>query len=281
MKQILLVVSLALVLVGCGRKEESADAASEAATAASGDVGTPAINASAAPGVAFDYDYAFSLPEKKIARVQEIHADQCAKLGIAKCRISGLNFIKERNGTTEGSLTVKLDPGIALAFAREASAVVEKEGGKLETSRVSGEDVGSSVTNLKRNAGAINTDLERVSAQLKSKDLSDRAKSELVAREAALRDELRALAGERNEKQDLLASAPMTFRYEVGETVLGFDRQSTIGSGLLTGKESISMMLAFVALIIGGLGPWLLLAFGVYWLWKRYGPKRVSNTDTV
>lgn len=274
MKQTVLAVSIALVLVGCGRKEESADAASEEAAVASGDVGTPDINASAAPGVAFDYNYGFSLPEEKIARVQEIHADQCAKLGIAKCRISGLNFIKERNGTTVGSLTVKLDPAIALSFAREAATVVEKEGGKLETSRVSGEDEGTNVTKLTRGADAINADLERVSTQLKSKDLSDRAKSELVARETALREELRALSGERNEKQDLLASAPMTFSYEVSETILGFDRQSTIGSGLLTGKESISMMLAFAALVIGGLGPWLLLACGAYWLWKRFWPAR-------
>lgn len=270
MKQAVLAVSLALVLTGCGRKEENGEFVARKDRTASSETDTPAINSAATPGVSFEYNYGFSLPDKKIARVQELHADQCAKLGVAKCRISALNFSKMRGGPTLGSLTVRLDPSIALAFAREASVIVEKEGGKLETSEVSGEDAGSQVAKLTRGASEIAAELGRVAAQLKTKELSDRAKSELVARETALREELRGLTAERGEKQEQIATAPMTFTYEVGETILGFDRQSTVGSSLLTGKESMSMMLAFAALV----GPWLLLAFGAYWLWKRFWPAR-------
>jgi hypothetical protein len=39
------------------------------------------IDITAAPGVAFFYRYAFSLPAEKVATTQEAHAQACEKLG--------------------------------------------------------------------------------------------------------------------------------------------------------------------------------------------------------
>src|SRR4051812_2612282 len=52
----------------------------------------PDIAPRAAPGVAFNYRYAFRLPPKRIAQVQEEHAQACEKLGVARCRITGMLY---------------------------------------------------------------------------------------------------------------------------------------------------------------------------------------------
>ena len=283
MKQALLIIPMVVALAGCGQSDkiskivEEDSTASKEAASPSGDM--PNVNASVAPGVAFNYDYGFSLDEAKIARMQEVHAGQCAKLGLRQCRVTGLNFSKSRTDTTRGSLSLKLDPSIALKFAREATEAVEKDGGKLETSEVRGEDVGGDVTYVKRGAAEINADLARIGEQLKSGTLSAEAKAELVAQDGRLREELRALSQEKEQKLEVLATAPMTFNYRVGETVLGFDRQSTVGAALLMGQDSLSAMLAFFTLLIGGLGPWIALGLAGYWLWRRFWPRKAKAAD--
>ena len=98
---------LVLLAAGCG-SQESADRQSEAPTQAF-DVaeeaaapsapasdsratvaGGPNVGPTAAPGVAFNYRYAFRLPAERIAQVQEQHARTCEGLGVARCRITGM-----------------------------------------------------------------------------------------------------------------------------------------------------------------------------------------------
>src|SRR5687767_4309148 len=45
----------------------------------------PGISVTAAPGVAFNYRYGFSLPAERVSSVQEQHAQLCEKIGIAQC----------------------------------------------------------------------------------------------------------------------------------------------------------------------------------------------------
>ena len=54
------------------------------------DASAPGVNVTSAPGVAFNYSYAFRLPGNRISQVQEAHAAACEKLGIDKCRITGM-----------------------------------------------------------------------------------------------------------------------------------------------------------------------------------------------
>ena len=82
----------ASVLAGCSQqptRQTNVDIREEAAPAAmrgdagSGGMAPPGISPNAAPGVAFNYSYAFVLPSKAISAVQESHAAACEKLGIA------------------------------------------------------------------------------------------------------------------------------------------------------------------------------------------------------
>ena len=93
-----------LVLAGCSKGEdqpaETTEAAADAAqpataapaareavrAAGSNDAAqVPDISQAAAPGVAFSYRYAFALPAKAIAGVQQEHAATCERLGPARC----------------------------------------------------------------------------------------------------------------------------------------------------------------------------------------------------
>src|SRR5438045_5771082 len=79
----------------------------------------PGITPTAAPGVAFNYRYAFRLPAERIAGVQEEHAQACEKLGIARCRITGMSFRRTSDREVEARLDFKLDPAIARNFGQQ------------------------------------------------------------------------------------------------------------------------------------------------------------------
>src|SRR5215207_2894852 len=72
---------------------------SSRADASAEQAGGPNIAVSAAPGVAFNYRYAYRLPNARIAPAQEAHAAMCEKLGITRCRMTGMRYslVNERD----------------------------------------------------------------------------------------------------------------------------------------------------------------------------------------
>ncbi len=296
MKKFLFAGAAVLALSACGQKAEDRTAATEAA--ASNDAQGPATDASApsseaakdlaeqppgiganvAPGVAFDYRYAFSLPEVQIARVQEEHAALCAKLGAGNCRVTGLTFTKERNGQIDANMQFKLNPALALRFGRDATDLVARAEGKLETSAVAGEDVGSQIVDGDKSAVSIKAELAKIDAQLKIPGLSKDVRSRLVDQAADLRAQLRAQSSQRDVQVESLATTPMVFTYEAGEAVMGFERGSAVQTGLSAGARSMEVITTAVAFLLGAFGPWLLLAGAGFWGWRRFA-KRKAPTE--
>ncbi|MFN3389797.1 MAG: hypothetical protein ACK40O_12800, partial [Allosphingosinicella sp.] len=103
-----LTVTMVLLLASCGAPEErqasedlkTFDSTAEYAPAEATDAATsgrappapPGVSPTAAPGVAFNYRYAFRLPARAIGPVQEQHAAACEKLGTDRCRITGMRY---------------------------------------------------------------------------------------------------------------------------------------------------------------------------------------------
>jgi hypothetical protein len=237
----------------------------------------PAIDPSVAPGVAFDFRYAFSLPEKQIALVQEGHASLCSRLGVTRCRVTGLNFEKTRDGEVKASTTFLLDPALALSFAKDATALVERSDGKLATSQVTGENAGKAIVANDKSADGIKAELAKIDTQLRIPGLSRSARGELVTRSAELRDQLRTLASERSEKVESLATTPVAFDYEVGAGGFGFE--TPLRQGLSASASSFSALLAFIALTLGLAGPWLLLGGAAWWVIRRLRRKPAAIAD--
>src|SRR3546814_13333291 len=69
---------------------------------------SPNIGVTSAPGVAFNYAYAFRLDDSRIAAVQEEHAAACEALGTTRCRITGMTYRLIRENEVEAQLLFKL-----------------------------------------------------------------------------------------------------------------------------------------------------------------------------
>ncbi len=247
-------------------KPEAADAAS---AERSGET-PPDIGQNVAPGVAFNFSYAFSLPEAKIAETQEAHATLCGKLGIARCRVTGITFNKERDGNIDARLSFKVDPAIALSFGRDATDLVERAEGKLETSNVTGEDVGSQIVEGDKSAAQLKADLARIEVQLKIPKLSSQVRQQLLDEGREIRNQLASLRSNRDDQVESLATTPLIFTYEPSETVMGFERGSAIQTGLSAGGMSLKAVTTLLAVILGAVGPWALAAGLGIWGWRRF-----------
>lgn len=262
----LLLVTGCLVLTGCSKSPDHS-ATNNPAESSAADTAEhpPGIDTNVAPGVAFDFRYGFSLPERQIAATQEAHAALCGKLGITHCRVTGVNFDKARSGSISASMNFLLDPAMALGFAKDAAVLVEKADGSLATSQVSGEDVGKSIVAADKSADAIRAEIAKIDAQLRIPSLSKEARGRLVGQSGELRAQLRTLEAERSAHVESLATTPVAFDYEVAPVGVG----DSLKQGLSAGASSTSAIFKLLALALGALGPWLALAGGAWWSVRR------------
>lgn len=231
----------------------------------------PGITPTAAPGVAFNYRYAFRLPAERIAGVQEEHAAACEKLGLDRCRITGMSFRRNRDNDIEGRLDLKLDPAIARAFGKQATEAVTHSDGLVAEQLITGEDAGSAIVAANRGEAQQGDDLRKIEAQLARPGLRSAERAELQAQAQQIRDAIRASQATKSEKQESLARTPMTFAYESGEMAPGFRRSLSNGLANLVGGAQVLLTLAITLL------PWILLGILIWWAIRRFRPKPVPQ----
>ena len=115
-------VLAAVLIASCGQQESGFE--QDTASVEMQDVAeAPDISPTAAPGVAFSYDYDFRLADQRIDEVQEAHAARCEALAIDRCRITGLRYSLGAHDQVSGMLQVTLAPDIARGSARRRSSV--------------------------------------------------------------------------------------------------------------------------------------------------------------
>lgn len=218
------------MLAGCSKAPDGTDA-----PAASDTAGAPGIAVTAAPGVAFNYRYGFRLPPRAIAAVQEAHASTCEKLGIARCRITGMDYRVVGENDIRGSLRFKLDPAIARAFGKRGIDIVQDAKGTLVSAEITGTDAAEAI----ERAGGTQAE---------------------AARDAA------ATAADNRAS---LARTPMTFDYESGDAVRGFDTSAPLTSALDTMVASGQVTLAVLLGIVAIFGPPAIVFVIGLLLWRR------------
>ena len=258
------VIIVASLLAGCSKQDERAkDVAKNPAVTPRYETADgrtpPAIDPTAAPGVAFAYKYAFNLPDVKISAVQEAHAARCEALGVGRCRITGLRYSVDDDDRVDASLDVKLSPDIARAFGKESTGDVVKAGGRLSQTEFTGEDtipVTAAANSNKADAERQIADIER---RIAAKATGDRERTQLQLQLADLhqqRSEARTvIAGQ----GALLASTPMTFTYLGKGGITGFRGENPLFEA---GKSFVASMVAMISIVLQFLAwvlPWALL----------------------
>ncbi len=264
-------LSAALALSACSKAQDAAatstDAATEAAAAAdsasSANEAGPDIGGIVAPGVAFSYSYAFTLPAKAISGVQRDHAAACERLGATRCRVTGMRYDQPGEDRVEAGLDFLLAPDLAHRFASEGIAAVERAEGKLDNAQVNGENVGDAIILSQQDSAAIQAEVARIDARLKAKGLTRDERAELNSKVEALRDQLRGQVGERRTQEAKLATTPVRYAY-ASEGLIG--GSGTFGKAASASLDSLGAALSFFMLLAGVALPWIgliaLLVFG-------------------
>jgi len=279
MKIKLLAGAMALALVGCSEKQaaEDAPASSPAADAAvesttpaarSIDAEVPGVATTAAPGVAFDYSYAFRLDDDRIASVQQEHAEACEMLGTARCRIVDVRYQLNDEKRVEAQTQFKLDPGIARRFGADAIASIEKAEGVLADATVAGEDVGTQIdASQQRSAGAA-AEVERLEGRLKAGGLDKSERAELLGQIAALKGQLGDERAARRQGEARIASTTVVFNYLGNGGLPGIGHKNPFADAgetlMLSGGTALSLVLTLGAAAL----PWVLLLVLILLLWR-------------
>ena len=231
--------------------EEAADASAMKA---------PGIPASVAPNLAFEYRYAFKLPDAKIGSVQEEHAEACEVLGSARCQIVDYKYAQADQNDVEAMLAFKLDPAIARKFGRDAIASVEKAEGVLADGNVTGTNVGGAIEYSQGRSALLQAQLERLELRLKAK-LPAKERASLQDRAEEIRRELDNDADGRGKGEVKLAMTPVQFTYTSDGGVPGFGKDNPFADAFNVSATSFATMISFVLMVAGALAPWALLLF--------------------
>jgi hypothetical protein len=254
-----------LVLAGCSRAPESVTADEDRAStqsviapdvtdaSASRAAHAPGISVTAAPGVAFDYRYAFQLASDRVAGTQEAHAQACEKLGIARCRITGMRYRLLGENKVEAMLAFKLAPEIARGFGKNGIDLVRAAEGRLVDAEITGTDAGSAID--------LDTELAKPGRAME--------RAELQAQRAEAARRLAASEGGIAAGRESLANTPMAFTYGSGPAISGFDASAPLKSAANTAIGSAQVTLAVILAVLALLGP-PAIALGLAWLvWRR------------
>ncbi len=250
----------------------SEDAATEA-TSSDAAITAPDIKTDVAPGVAFDFRYNFALASDRISGVQEEHAQACKKLGIARCRVTGMDYTANGSGDVSAMLAFKLDPASATDFTRDAKKIVEQAEGELTDANLTGTDLGSNVAVTEANADEIKAELATIQRQIETPGLSKDVRARLMEQSAELREQLRSLSQSKNKDKSALAMTPVVFAYETAHSIPGFDGTSPIASAASASVSSFVTMLKFILVAVGVIAPWALFGGAIFWIVRRFRKK--------
>ena len=241
----------------------------------------PGVNVTAAPGVAFNYAYAFRLPAQNVKDAQEAHASACEKLGPQHCRITGMLYRLIGENNIVGAIQFKLDPAMARAFGKQGIDAIVKADGKLVDAEITGTDAGAAIKTLDAQRQQAEAELQRLDRQLARTDLKPIERSELQRQRAALAARLQDVKTETGNQEESLATTPVSFRYESGAAVRGFDGSAPITSAGNIFLDSAQVTLGIVLTVLAALAPPGVIVLVVFLIWRRFRPRKRADADAA
>lgn len=269
---------IAGLLTSCSAPEPSGSADHAESGESAAVPAAPGINVTAAPGVAFAYRYDFRLAAARITATQERHAQACEKLGIDRCRITGMQYRLIGEDDVSAMLAFRLEPGLARQFGKDGIAAVTQAEGMLTLSEITGVDEGANISAATGAEARLAAERARIEARLRG-TLSDDERARLTAELAELRRSLEASREGRATSERALTGTPMVFNYAAGEGIPGFGRGSPLGDALRTAGDTMLGAIAMLIVILGALIPFGAVALLALLLWRRLRPALQRTTD--
>jgi len=278
----LALVSVALTagLAGCSQREEASedlstfDVEEQVAPAEKTASRAPGITPTAAPGIAFNYRYGFMLPDSNISAAQEAHAASCEKLGLSRCRITGLTYELDSRDRVHGTLRLSIDPLLARSFGKDAISVIEQQEGRLRFAEITGEDQNPALDEAARRQGNANERIAQLEAELaKAKGENERVQLREQIRQ--LRAEIEQAQSQTVEAEARIQRTPMVFDYRGGgASGRGFAGENPAAEAWYLFVDSLATLVGFLLKGIAVLLPWLaLLLVAILGFRSRFGRK--------
>jgi hypothetical protein len=207
-----------LALCSCSKNEPQRSEQYEASDTSS----PPNIAPTAAPGVAFRYAYDFNLSDDRISATQEAHASACEKLGLARCRITGMSYSVDQNEQVTAELDLKLDPVIARQFGKSAQQLVEANDGKLIRLEIGSSDEGQAIQQASKQKADVSAQIAQLQQELAKTKPGRAAHANLLSQIQSLQQQASEQTHAIETSQAALASTPMEFHYYGRGGVPGF-----------------------------------------------------------
>ena len=253
---------VAILAAGCSQREERSsedlktfDVAEEAPRSTS----APGIVPTAAPGVAFNYRYGFRLPDANISAAQEAHAAACEKLGLSRCRITGMTYQLDDRDRVDATLALSIDRLLARSFGRDAIAVVEKQDGRLRYAEITGEDQNPALDEAARRQGNANKNIAQLEADL-AKAKSENERVQIREQIRQLRAEIQSAQASQVESEAKIQRTPMTFSYAGGgASGRGFAGENPALEAWYLFVDSLATMVSIALKLLAVVLPWLVL----------------------
>ena len=257
-------VLLVFGLAGCSAQEEASEDLKtydieEAAVESDASSRAPGITPTAAPGVAFNYRYGFRLPDASISAAQEAHAAACEKLGLARCRITGMTYELDSRDRVHGTLRLSIDPLLARGFGKEAIAVIEQQEGRLRFAEITGEDQNPALDDAARRQGSADQRIAQLEADL-AKARGENERVQLREQIRQLRAEIEQAKSQAVDAEARIRRTPMSFDYRGGGGQgRGFAGENPATEAWYLFVDSLATMVSFGLKALALVLPWLLL----------------------
>lgn len=246
----------------------------------------PNVSPSAAPGVALNFAYDYNLPDERISVAQEAHAQECEKLGLARCRITAMSYSLDQNEQVTAELDLKLDPAIARQFGKSAQQLVQANDGKLIRLQIGSSDEGHAIQQSSQQKTDALTQMSELQKQLAKAKPGSAEHENLANQIHSLQQQAAEQSHAIQASLAALATTPMALHYYGRGGVPGF-RANPIREAWRTFATVVvwlvGILLQALAVVIPGgllialfIALWRTPPVRAVWRWLK-GPKEQAD----